>query len=299
MMSTLWQYWYNAFFKPQSALSIAVFRICLGVLVLLNSVISFPELFVWFGEKGWLQMPPQTPYQFDLFRLLPPTDGNVQVVFWVVTIGAIGLTLGLLSRFSAFLVWIGLLSLQNLNPFACNAADGLMRICAFYLMFSPAGKALSLDNWIKRRRSGDSASAGEALYSPWAQRMLQIQVAAIYWQASWGKSGHTWMEGTAIYYVMNLHQYARFQIPFSPDYIWVSKLLTWSTLAIEFCLWSLVWIKKIRYPILAAGVLLHLGIDITMNVPLFGYLMIASYLLFVDPNDLRALATRLRNTRTF
>jgi len=80
-------------------------------------------------------------------------------------------------------------------------------------------------------------------------------------------------------------------VPVLFDHLWILNLLTWGTLAIEFSLWTLIWIKELRYYVLICGVALHLGIEWAMNVPLFGLLMIACYTNFVEAADLkRALA---------
>ena len=56
---------------------------------------------------------------------------------------------------------------------------------------------------------------------------------------------------------------------------------------IELALCTLVWIKEFRYPALLLGFLLHLGIECTLIfIPLLQYLMIASYLLFIEPAHL-------------
>ena len=36
---------------------------------------------------------------------------------------------------------------------------------------------------------------------------------------------------------------------------------------------ALVWVRELRYWVLLGGVLLHVGIDYTMNIPLFGFIM--------------------------
>jgi hypothetical protein len=61
------------------------------------------------------------------------------------------------------------------------------------------------------------------------------------------------------------------------------KLATWGTLVVEGALWTLVWIKEFRYWILAAAYFFHMGIEYSMNLPLFEGLMITTLIAFVDP----------------
>ncbi len=66
------------------------------------------------------------------------------------------------------------------------------------------------------------------------------------------------------------------------------------TLAIELSLFTLIWWKKTRYPVLLVGTIFHLCIDATMNIPVFEYIMIASYINFLKPVDVFALINKLR-----
>jgi hypothetical protein len=66
------------------------------------------------------------------------------------------------------------------------------------------------------------------------------------------------------------------------------RLLTWGSLAIEFALWALIWIKELRYPVLIAGLLLHAGIEWSMNIPFFEWVTVAAYLAFVDPQHIES-----------
>ena len=73
--------------------------------------------------------------------------------------------------------------------------------------------------------------------------------------------------------------------------------MTWGTLLVEFALGALVWFRDLRYPVLLAGLLLHLGLEYSMIIQLFQWVMISAYVLFIDPRDLRRAAGWL-NRRT-
>jgi hypothetical protein len=65
-------------------------------------------------------------------------------------------------------------------------------------------------------------------------------------------------------------------------------------LAIELALGTLIWFPAIRHSIVAAGVLLHLGIDYAMDIPLFQWTMIAMMTTFVSADVYSRGAERLR-----
>ncbi len=69
------------------------------------------------------------------------------------------------------------------------------------------------------------------------------------------------------------------------------------TLAIELALFTLIWWKKTRYPVLLLGTIFHMCIDITMNIPVFEYIMIASYINFLKPVDVFTCVSKLKFVR--
>jgi hypothetical protein len=70
---------------------------------------------------------------------------------------------------------------------------------------------------------------------------------------------------------------------------------TWSALALEFSLGVLVWIKKLRYFILALGLIFHLYLEYSLNVPMFQWVVLSAYVLFIDPADLERVWNWIRN----
>jgi hypothetical protein len=83
---------------------------------------------------------------------------------------------------------------------------------------------------------------------------------------------------------MNLEEFRRFPM-FEPGAFTVS-LLTWGTLVVEFACGILIWFRDLRYWVLLAGLGLHLGIEYSMNVPLFQWIILATYVTFIYPEDL-------------
>jgi predicted DCC family thiol-disulfide oxidoreductase YuxK len=130
---------------------------------------------------------------------------------------------------------------------------------------------------------------------PWAWRLAQVQVSICYLTTFLLKMpGTLWPNGTAIYYPISTPEFRRFPLPFvDAQHIWLINVLTYGTLAIELALGTLVWVPRLRLYVLAAGVLLHLGIEYSLNIPLFGWLMVTSYLSFIKQSDLNWLTERL------
>ena len=284
----LYQSWNEFFFTPQSPLPVCVFRILYGLIALANLIMLRPEWLKWYGPHAMMSIDTMHKLgrgpNMSVFELIPQTDLAVNIFFWVFLVCTVFLTIGYLTRFSAVAVYICLGSIQMRNGYILNSGDTLMIVTGFFLMFAPAGAALSVDRWLRLRRGHESVAV--ALYSPWAQRMIQIQLAVVYFATFYWKTlGVLWMNGTAVYYALRLEDFHRFPMPHLQN-MFVIKSLTWLTLVIEFALGVLIWFKETRYPVLLAGLCLHLGIEYAMNIPLFEWMAVATYVTFIYPEDL-------------
>ena len=164
------------------------------------------------------------------------------------------------------------------------------------LACSNAGDAFSLDNLLRAfRQDWRLTGFGPRLSAPWAQRWLQLQLAFVYCQTFFAKlSGRHWIDGWAVYFAARYDDCQRFMLPVIFDTPFIIKGLTWGTLVIEFALWALVWFKELRYWVLLSGIFLHMGIEITMNLPMFEWVMMFSYLAFVEPQDLTKVMNYLK-----
>ena len=283
--------WDRFLFEPISPVPLAVYRILFGSLVILNALLLLPELPFLFGETGILPLDVSRkfapPPRLNVLAWLPNTPGSLYAFFAVYLLAAVCLTAGFLTRLASALVFVGIVSLHHRNPVILNGGDTILRLSAFYLMLAPAGRALSVDRWLRVRRGKEPPGEPPPI-EPWAQRLIQIQLSIAYLATVWWKlAGFTWIDGTAVYYATRIREFDRFPVPLVFDSLRAMKLMTWGTLAVEFALGALVWFRDLRYPILLAGVLLHLGLDYSMNIPLFQWTMVSAYVLFIDPRDLR------------
>jgi hypothetical protein len=297
-LESLARAWNDFFFAPKRPTPVAVFRIAYGVLVLLDLMLLHPEWMTWFGPRGLVTLKTMhdtaAGWRINLFDVLPPTEASANAIFWIILVAAVFVTLGLLTRISSAVVFVGLASLHQRNLFITHAGDTLLRLSGFFLVFAPAGAALSADRLIRIWRGAETAEIRPR--APWAQRMLQIQVSLVYFSSFWVKSqGSYWMDGTAMYYVYHLEQLQRFPLPAWLTIPVIVKLTSWLTLAIEFSLGVFVWFKDLRYAILLAGLTLHLLIEYSMNIPLFEWIMVSTYINFVYPEDLTRAWHRVRD----
>jgi HTTM domain len=288
MLRRLASAWNEFFFAEQSPIPIALFRISFGALVVATLMQLWPDWLNWYGVHAWVTnstaraLEPGT--RLNLFAILPQDNGWIEGFFWVALGSAVLLTVGLLTRINSVIVFLCLASIQQRNLYITHGGDTFLRLAGFFLIFAPSGAVLSLDRLIRIWRGKDSARVRPR--SPWAQRMIQIQLALIYLTTFLVKiKGAPWLDGTALFYVYHLDELRRFPLPswfMSPL---VLRLGTWFGLGLEFSLGVLIWMKRLRYPILGLGVLFHLWLDYSLNIPLFQWDILSAYILFVDPAD--------------
>lgn len=285
--------WDSFLFAPTSPVPLAVYRMLLGTLVIVSTLLLLPDVDMMFGEQGILPRADAAQYAAKPIAApllwLPPTRGWLYAYFAAFLVAAACLTAGFLTRPATIVVYVGLVGTHYRNPAILNSSDGFLRLATFFLIFAPAGRALSVDRWLRVRR-GAEPPGEPAPVAPWAQRLIQIQMCVVYLATVWWKlGGTTWVDGTAVYYATRLVEFERFPVPYVFEFRPLMKLMTWGTLAIEFAMGTLVWFRDLRYPVLLAGLLLHLGLEYSMNIQLFQWTMIATYVLFIDPRDVPRL----------
>jgi hypothetical protein len=294
--------WNDFFFLEQSPVPIALFRILYSLAVISTLILLRPDWMNWYGVHGWVSLSTaqklEPGLRLNLFSLFPQSDAWVEVLFWTSLCSALLLAIGFLTGINSVLLFVCLFSIQQRNLYITHGGDTFLRLAGFFLIFAPAGAALSLDRLVRMRQGGESRELQP--YSPWAQRMIQLQLSVLYFVTFLTKiKGAPWLQGTALFYIYHLDQLKRFSLPSCFFQPLVFKLGSWSALALEFSLGVLIWVKELRYYILALGVLFHLWLEYSLNVPLFQWDILTAYVLFVDANDLRRVGNWLHRRLGF
>jgi hypothetical protein len=285
----LWTGWSRWAFDPVDTAPMAALRIAVGLLTIGWTLSLLPDASTFLGSDGVQRGLPHYDSGAWAVDLGPP-----YVVLSVLLVAAVALVLGWRTRVAAVVVAVLLLVVQRRDPWILNSGDLLLRELAFFVMLMPAGETWSLD---ARRRS--RAGRAERLRAPWALRLVQLQISGLYLFSVWSKvRGHTWNEGTAVGVALQLEDLQRIAAPeWLATSLLASSLLTYSSLAIEAALAVGLWLPRLRYWVMAAGVALHLGIEASLLIGWFSLAVIASYVGFVPGRHLRAMVASLRLPR--
>jgi len=299
-LRSLLEAWNAFFFAPQSPVPIALFRIVYGLLVIATLTLLRPDWLAWYGPHAWVSLSTMHTLEpgtrLNLFAVIPQTDAWINALFWIFLGSAILLTIGFLTRLNSLLVFLCLASIHQRNVYILHAGDTFLRVAGFFLIFAPAGAALSIDRVIRIWRGKEDASIQPR--SPWAQRMIQFELALMYFATFCAKvKGAPWLQGTAMYYIYHLDEFKRFPIPSWFFHPLMLKLESWTALVLEFSLGVLIWVKELRYIVLTLGLLFHLSLEYSLNIPLFQWDILSAYILFIDPADITRAWDWLRTRR--
>lgn len=283
--------WARFFFAPAPTVNAVAIRIAFGGVAAGWALSVWPDLFTFFSDGGVLPEHPSRAASWGLLEVFP-SDAAVLALWIAMLLAAVALVLGVAPRLMCVIVLIALISFLRRNPYIDNSGDLLLRNWAFLFTFLPMGAAFTLPGWLRDRDQAWTFPDRPA----WPLRLVQIQLSLGYLFSAWAKvQGDTWTDGTAVGYALRIGDLVRFPVPGALlDNLVVVNLLTYGTLASELALAVLIWNRRLRPWLLIAGVGLHVGIHLTLEVGFFSWGMLVGYLAFVPAEALERLASQVR-----
>jgi len=299
--------WDRFFFQPQTARVLGIYRIAIGLISIYSFFLFAKDTTAFFSDQGVLRVETvERIYTRQWHTLLAYIRSPFGVKCMLALLFAAGacFTIGFQTRFSSIALFVLVTSFHERNNLVLNSGDTVLRTMLFLFMFAPAGAALSVDCLRRRLRSPDPAGCGPVFVAPWAQRMMQLQVALIYLTTVYAKSrGELYHNGSAMYYVFGIVDFSVHGIENLMNYPVLYSALTFATLFAEIAISFLIWFRATRPYAVALGILLHLWIIWCMVLPVFGILMIATYLCFFSEDEYEGakdwLKVRFGHTRAW
>ncbi len=289
------------FFKPQSTDTVALFRIAWGILLFANFLTYLPNVDDFYGPHAITSFETvKSQFSFlhmNIFYLFPMNYSIVYSMLILYGLSLVGVIFGIFTRTSLVMSCVLLMSFHHRNIWLLSGSELIMRLVSLYLVFAPCGNSLSIDSLLGKRFA-DFRKEPKA--APWAMRLIQIQISVIYVWTVWNKlKGDLWFDGTAVYYATRLENFYNYPAGFLLDSKIVLMLMTWGTLITELALGTLIWFKEFRKPLIIIGIIFHIGIDYTMSIPFFEYVMIALLLLYLTPAEVRHFVNKIQEAWRF
>lgn len=233
-----------------------------------DSIIQRSQASQLFGEFY------RTPFSFFIWH-----ESLIPLVHFILILCLLLLFLGIGNRLLTFATWFICLGFFQRNLYVAYGADMVGSLWLFYLSWTQHNVRWSILNYFKPDRI---AKIKPDLLTTAGYRMIQLQICVVYGYTGMQKlKGMSWWDGTSLWTVLGSSQMAIFDFRWLTQFPIVIAVLVFATLVFEIYFPILVWIPKLRKPILFFGFLFHSGIAISMGIWSFSTIMISSYMLFL------------------
>ena len=289
------------FLRPSSPLPLAVMRVALGVLLLVQVYLLRDSVIPFLSRDGLVQGPladamrmttaPHVGWLADLLKPFGVSEAAcVYGVCAAYITSLIFFSLGLFTRAASIATWFMHWVLMVTGFSTAYGVDLYAHVFLFYLMWMPSGGALSLDAYF----AGSPLSGVPSWTARLGLRVLQIHLCISYASSAWEKiQGVQWRTGEVLWRTLSLPLFQQFDMNWIAH--WPSLLFigSWATLILEGLFFIFIWPRRTRYSWLAGMLGLHLGIAIFMGLHLFGFIMCILVLsTFAVPAEPRPFALR-------
>ncbi len=263
--------------------SLAVFRVALGLAVLVDTIVRAFDLVELYTDAGvWpreLLRAEDGPAVALSAHYWASVDPRLEAALFVLTaVSGLVLAVGWRTRIATFACWYLVSSVQIRQPLTYMGGDSILRLLLFWSMFLPLGARFSLD-----RSQGRTQSRPDRVVSV-ATAALLLQVCFVYWFTGLGKDGPLWKSGQAVYYILHLDPYATARGVRLGEYVDLLVPLTFASLALErfgpFLAFVPYYTAACRMLTIALFWGFHLGLAITLNIGLFPLFSMVSWLPF-------------------
>ncbi|MBV1860473.1 MAG: HTTM domain-containing protein [Nannocystaceae bacterium] len=265
-----------------------VFVIGIYSWILVNTLLLLPYYDAIWGPESLVSRASFDPsgWHHWLVKLsLHPTLADHTYVFILGQLISLGLVFSRAApKLGAVGVYLFTFNLYNRTGQVLDGGNNLVQLLTFYFLFmNISGRFSRGRGWL---RQVSVAASNAALW------MCRIQVAIVYLSAGILKlNGALWQKGMALYYVLQgdsyTHPLAREAVVEMPE---LAMLATYGAVIFQILFVVLVWNKRARPYLVAAGIGLHLiGIAFGMGLFLFGTVMCLAYLAFIDEGKARRL----------
>ena len=288
--------WNQFWFKSIDARQYAALRIAFGGLSVVYLLGLLPYVEAQFSGLGWLrdiqQIAVQNGGSWSLFFIQAGAQATTlaYAIVWMGIIAAFMLMIGWQSRLAATITWLVWVSLWNRNPLLLDGDDAILKLMCFYLMLSSCGNCWSVDACLQIKPQQVSV---------WPLRLIQFQIALIYFVSGWVKfHSPEWLDGTIMQYVLIHPQYSRWDgwsfidnPLLSGVLLALAGFIRWWELLFPFLLIN-AHSRKIS---LLIGILFYAGLLLTMNLRWFPVIMLSLYPALLSNSSFIRLEEKLLN----
>ena len=264
--------------------SLAIFRILLGIYIVLDAIDKFSLVNPFFSDNGVIPRSmvdlSAIEYAYHLqISLLSGSEWFGYIFLAILAIFGFLLIIGFKTRIVTVVCWLLFSSLIVRMDAISNSGDTLLIVLLFWAMFLPLGARFSIDSRFEKFRIQKRVFSAAAI-------ALYIQFALVYITTGIFKGQFlSWHNGTHLYLTFSRFEYMN-PIAFLiyPQYELLS-FLTHFTLILELFGPLLFFIPIFFLPFRMLGIILFAGLQIsiaiTMKVAFFPISSLAGILVFI------------------
>ncbi len=268
----------KALFEPKNILSLVVFRIAFGAIMLWEVVRYF--------EKDWIRtywMKPDFNFTYEWFEWVKPWGGEGMIFhFYLLGILSVLIMLGLFYRLATVLMFFAFSYVFLLEQARYLNHFYLVVLICFLMMFIPAHKKYSLDAMLWKNLKGDWVPA-------WAIVLLQFQIGAAYFFGGIAKMNYDWLilVEPMKHWLIEEMDYPLIGQFF--DEAWMAYFMSWSGFFLDLLAPFLSLFRRTRPFMFAAILTFHFMNDQLFQIGIFPWFMILASTIFFPADWLKRL----------
>ncbi len=277
----IWRKPLQRLFHEVDSASVALFRICFGIIMLI-------EVYRYF-DKGWItRYWIKTDYNFPYwpFHFLKPLAGDgMYYLFVLMGILSVFIIIGFLYRISTILFFLSFTYMFLLEQTRYLNHFYLIVLLALVLCFIPAHRSLSIDAKLFKGLHSEKVPL-------WCLWLLRFMIAVPFFYGGVAKINPDWLAGQPL----GIWLLSDTDFPLIGRYFtehWMILLISYSGLLLDLLIVPFLLFKRTRIWAFLAGFLFHLMNSQLFTIGIFPWFMICATTLFFAPNWPRLLVNRL------
>lgn len=286
---------------PVDASSLAIFRICFGLVMVWHMLKYFKSPF-GMTEIERVFGSPTLHFTYPGFSWVQPwSEPWLTVHFAVVGIAAALVAAGLFYRVACVTLFLGYTYIFLLEASLYNNHYYLICLISFLLTFMPANRRWSVDRWWSQRKLPAEEKASSPATIPfWPIALLRFQLFLVYFYGGIAKLNADWLTGEPLYTPgATLHEFiaSTIGLPAFVQPIHLCLFLAWAGLFYDLSIGFLLLWPKTRLIGLVATAFFHIHNHFIFPIGIFPAMALSSTLIFFDPDWPRQLIGWVRQPR--
>lgn len=270
---------------------LAFLRIAIGCWLLKEVCINWQSMDLLYGDAVFV-----VPKNNLLNRLPGGFTWVQQHYMWFIVSYILVICLnifGIGRWFTALLLFLMVYVLQQMNAITGNGGDIMVRLVLLYLIFCNSYQYFVL---VKEKNVYDDNRRLQNLVSNLAAFSIMLQLCVAYFELGLAKlNDELWRNGEATYYALQMERFIGTPInQYMVRYKWIDIGSNYAVLLFELAFPLLIWIKKLRKPLLLAGLLFHCCVYFFLMIYGFQVIFILIYGLFLPNNTWLKIITRIK-----